>query len=161
MSCPIPPSLPACLSINLSVCLFLSFSLHLSKFVHLIRHHLFINPLCCYSNMWLFERSPCFVSLSLSAPPASSIQMSIHMAHTHIKTTPPLVCVDVQPSTNPSADFILSSTSNHCPSHLRCSIQLFFFFLRRVYSKGFMIPLEALLSVECDLGKMLCRKSNR
>lgn len=119
----------AVMSCSIPVCLFLYFSLHLSKFVHLIRHHLFINHLWgdavipvrdFLKEVLALSR---FLSLHLQLH-SSRIQMSIHMPHTH-QTTPPLVCVDVQPSANPSAEFMLSSTSNHCPSlHSRCSIQL-------------------------------------
>lgn len=125
------------------ICLIVSLSA-----VMLFLPHDLLNEACC----------PCFVSLSL--PPAPFLMYSNEHSHAaHTQQTPPLACVDVQPSTNHHAAFILSSTSNHGRSLAAVSSS---FFSLRVSAKGFMIPLEAMLNLtDCDLGKVLHCTSNR
>lgn len=133
MSCPLPACLCVCLfSAGLSLCLTPCLSLHLTEFVHasLIRHHLFVSlPLCSdavFSHM-TFWMKPVALALSCSLYlqlHSSCIQMSIHMPHT--QQTPPMACVDAQPSTNHHGTFILSSTSNHGRS-LAAVLSSFFF----------------------------------
>lgn len=176
LSCPVV-SMPACLS-NLSVCLFstcLSLCLtahpspHSGDFVHAspMRHHLSIRLPHCHDavipmlDLLKEVRCPCFVYLSL--PPALPFmyQKKPNIQHTAPipQPTPRLACVDVQPSPNHYAAFILSSTSNRSWS-LAAAVFSSLLFLQ-VSSKGFMIPLEAMLNlVERDLGKRVYCKSN-
>lgn len=86
-------------------------ALHLSAFVHasLIRHHLFISPPLCTVIPTL--------DLCLAFSPSIFLLLVFRWAFT-CRQQP---CINVQPPTNHSATFILSSTSNHSRP-LGCSL---------------------------------------
>lgn len=160
---------PARLSVRLPVCLYTWLTLFMQVWLDIIYLlALLILLWAAVFPTWPSKKEACcpcpgpFPPPPPLAPPSflCCIQMNNHTVH-QTDNTPPLARVDVQPSANRYAAFILSSTSNHGRS-LAAVFSSFFSLPRSASSKGFMIPPEAMLNLgERDLGKMLRCQSDR